>query len=138
MCTHDGKSLYTLHFTSIRSINLNSFHSSIQIDKKGFARTIPRCGSGRATAVGEVEAGVDNDSGDRRSRERLEFREFWDKKRNDTGRTTISMFKNISSGYGLKPLLIVLESRPKRFWFKTAADEGIISSSSKLEPLLIS
>jgi hypothetical protein len=38
----------------------------------------------------------------------------------------------------VEPLLIVLESGPKRFWFKTDADEGIISSSSKLELLLIS
>jgi hypothetical protein len=34
--------------------------------------------------------------------------------------------------------VLVLESGPKRFWFKTDADEGIISSSSKLELLLIS
>jgi hypothetical protein len=39
---------------------------------------------------------------------------------------------------GLKPLLIVLESEPKRFWFQTAADEGIISNGLKIEPLLIS
>jgi hypothetical protein len=39
---------------------------------------------------------------------------------------------------GLKPLLIVLKSGPKRFWFQTTADEDIISSDSKLEPLLIS
>jgi hypothetical protein len=35
-------------------------------------------------------------------------------------------------------MLVVLESRPKQFWFQTAADEGIISSGSKLELLLIS
>jgi hypothetical protein len=33
--------------------------------------------------------------------------------------------------------MIVLESGPKRFWFKTAANKGIISSGLKLEPLLI-
>jgi hypothetical protein len=31
-----------------------------------------------------------------------------------------------------------LESGPKQFWFKTAADEDIISNSFKLESLLIS
>jgi hypothetical protein len=46
------------------------------------------------------------------------------------------MFENISSDFGLKLLLIVLESELNQFWFKTAADEGIISSGSKLEPLL--
>jgi hypothetical protein len=40
--------------------------------------------------------------------------------------------KNISIGSSFKPLLIVLEYGPKQFWFKTIADEGIISSSSKL------
>jgi hypothetical protein len=35
-------------------------------------------------------------------------------------------------------LLIVLESGLKRFWNKTAADEGITISGSKLELLLIS
>jgi hypothetical protein len=60
------------------------------------------------------------------------------KKRNDMGRATIYRFKNISSSSGLKLLLIVLESGPKQFCFQTTTDEGIISSSSKLEPLLIS
>jgi hypothetical protein len=31
-----------------------------------------------------------------------------------------------------------LESKPKWFWFKTVANEGITSSGLKLEPLLIS
>jgi hypothetical protein len=57
---------------------------------------------------------------------------------NDTGRATIYRFKNISNGSDLKSLLIVLESEPKRFWFKTTADEDIISRGSKLESLLIS
>jgi hypothetical protein len=35
-------------------------------------------------------------------------------------------------------MLIVLESGPKRFWFKITADEDIINSGSKLELLLIS
>jgi hypothetical protein len=42
------------------------------------------------------------------------------------------MFKIISSGSQLEPLLIILEFGPKRFWFKTAADKGITSSGSKL------
>jgi hypothetical protein len=46
-------------------------------------------------------------------------------------------FENINNGSDLKPLLIVLESGPKRFWFKTATDKGIINNSSRLEPLLI-
>jgi hypothetical protein len=83
-------------------------------------------------------SGVNGGRGDRQSREQRGLREFWDKKLNDTGWSTIYRFKNISSGSCLKLLLIVLESEPKRFWFKTATDEGIISSDSKLEPLLIS
>jgi hypothetical protein len=95
-----------------------------------------------AVAVQE-EASVDASGGDqqsreRRSREKRGLREFWDEKRNDMGRATIYRFKNISNGSGLKSLLIVLQSGPKWFWFKTAADEDIISISSKLEPLLIS
>jgi hypothetical protein len=94
--------------------------------------------------VAEEEVGIDGGSGDRQSRERQRLRErrglrvFWDEKQNDTGRTTIYRFKNISIGFGLKPLVIVLESELKRFWFQTAVDECIISSSSKLEQLLIS
>jgi hypothetical protein len=88
--------------------------------------------------VAQGEAGVDGGGGDWRSREWRGLREFWGEKRNDTGQTTIYRFKNISSGSGLKPLLIVLESGPKWFWFKTTADECIISIGSKLEPLLIS
>jgi hypothetical protein len=52
------------------------------------------------------------------------LRLFWDEKRNDTRRATIYMFENISSD---SSSLIGLESVPKRFWFKTATDEGIIS-----------
>jgi hypothetical protein len=44
------------------------------------------------------EAGVDGGGGDRWSRERRGLREFWDEKRNDTGRTSIYRFKNISTG----------------------------------------
>jgi hypothetical protein len=51
---------------------------------------------------------------------------------------TIYRFKNINNGSSLKPMLIVLESGLMKFWFQTAADEGIISSGSKLEVLLIS
>jgi hypothetical protein len=40
--------------------------------------------------------------------------------------------QNISSSSGLKPLLIVLESEPKWLWFQTTADEGSISSGSRL------
>jgi hypothetical protein len=40
---------------------------------------------------------------------------------------TIYRFKNISSGSGLKSLLVVLESGLKQFWFQIAADEGIIA-----------
>jgi hypothetical protein len=88
--------------------------------------------------VAEEEAGVNGGDGDRQSREWWRLREFWDQKRNDMGRATIYRFKNISTSFGLKLLLIVLESGPKQFCFQTATDEGIISSSSKLEPLLIS
>jgi hypothetical protein len=44
------------------------------------------------------EAGADGGGGDRWSRERQGLREFWDEKRNDTGRTSIYRFKNISTG----------------------------------------
>jgi hypothetical protein len=40
-------------------------------------------------AVGEVESGGVESDGDI---------EFWNEKRNDTGRATIYIFKNISSG----------------------------------------
>jgi hypothetical protein len=101
----------------------------------------------KMVAVAQEVCGVDGGGGDRPkeggggdrwSRERQRLREFWDEKRNDTRRATIYRFKNISSGSGLKSLLIVLESKSKRFWFQTVADEGIINSGSKLEPLLIS
>jgi hypothetical protein len=68
-----------------------------------------------------AECGVNSDGGDRESRERWRLRERWglrefgDKKRNDTGRTTIYRFKNISSGFKTEPLMIVLKSEPKRF-----------------------
>jgi hypothetical protein len=48
------------------------------------------------------------------------------------GQTTIYRLKNFSSGSYLELLLIVLKSEPKRFWFKTTADEGIIRSGLKL------
>jgi hypothetical protein len=73
---------------------------------------------------------VDDGGGGQRTRERWSRRErrglrlFWDEKRNDTRRATIYMFENISSD---SSSLIGLESVPKRFWFKTATDEGIIS-----------
>jgi hypothetical protein len=41
---------------------------------------------------------VDGGGGDRWSSKRRGLREFWDKKRNDTGQATIYRFKNISSG----------------------------------------
>jgi hypothetical protein len=41
---------------------------------------------------------IDGGGGDRRSNKRRGLREFWDKKRNDTGQTTIYRFENISSG----------------------------------------
>jgi hypothetical protein len=96
------------------------------------------------TAVAQEVRGIDGGGGNRWSKERQGLRErrglrkFWVEKQNDMGRATIYMFENILSSFGLKPLLIVLESGPKRFWFQTATDEGIISNSSKLEPLLIS
>jgi hypothetical protein len=46
--------------------------------------------------------------------------------------TTIYRLKNFSSGSYLEPLLIVLESGPMWFWFKTTADKGIIRSGLKL------
>jgi hypothetical protein len=49
--------------------------------------------------------------------------------------SNIYRFKNISSGSDLKPLLIVLESTVKQFWFKTVANEGIISNDSSFESL---
>jgi hypothetical protein len=50
------------------------------------------------------------------------------------------MFENIRNSFKPEPLLllIVLKSGLKRFCFKTAVDEGAISNSSQLEPLLIS
>jgi hypothetical protein len=105
------------------------------------------CAWGRAAAAEEEEAGssgIDSGGGDRRSRERWSrereqrgLREFWDEKRNDMGQTDIYRFKNIMSGFKSEPLLIVLESGLKQFWFKTTVDEGTISSSLQLESLLI-
>jgi hypothetical protein len=112
--------------------------------KECFTWTVPRCGSNRVAAVVEEEVVVDSGSGigggrrQRWSRERRELREFWNEKWNDTERAIIYRFKNISSGFGLKLLLIVLESETKRFWFKITAGEDIISNGLKLEPLLIS
>jgi hypothetical protein len=70
-------------------------------------------------------------------REQRGLRKFWDEKRNDMGQTDIYRFKNIMSGFKSEPLLIVLESGLKQFWFKTTVDEGTISSSLQLESLLI-
>jgi hypothetical protein len=96
----------------------------------------------KTTAVAQEVHGVDNGGSERPEKGDVEssgdLESFWDEKWNDTGRVNIFRFKNISSGSGLKLLLIVLESGPKRFWFQTATDEGIIISSLKLEPLLIS
>jgi hypothetical protein len=151
-----------LHSSSIRSTNLYSFHSSNSIDQKKVLckpylgvvvverRRWRRRKPAKTVAVAQEvhgadggggdlleEGGIDGGSGDRWSRERWGLREFWDEKRNDTERVTIYKFENISRGSDLKLLLIVLESGPKRFWFQTADDEYIISSGSKLEPLLI-
>jgi hypothetical protein len=142
-----------LHSSFIELTNLYSFHSSNPIDQK---KVLHESYLGVAV-VAEEEVSEDGGSGDRQeeggidgsgddwqSRERWELRErrglreFLDEQQNDTGRATIYRFRNISSGSGLKLLLIVLKSRSKQFWFQTAADEGIISSGSKLEPLLIS
>jgi hypothetical protein len=49
-------------------------------------------------AVEETSGGVES--------ARWGLREFWDEKRNDTGWATIYRFKTISSGAGLKPLLM--------------------------------
>jgi hypothetical protein len=43
-------------------------------------------------------------------------------------KTTLGRLLFIGSKYQQEPLLIVLESEPKRFWFKTTANEGITSS----------
>jgi hypothetical protein len=92
--------------------------------------------------MGRVD--VNSGGGDQQSRERWRLREqrglseFWDEKRNDMGRATIYRFENISSGSGLKQLLIVLESRLKWSWLQTVVEEGIISIGSKQELLLIS
>jgi hypothetical protein len=75
-----------------------------------------------STAVEETDmSGVDGVGGDwwSRERERRRLREFWDGKRNDTRRADIYRFENIRSNFKLEPLLIVLKSVPKRFWFKT-------------------
>jgi hypothetical protein len=83
-----------------------------------------------AEEIGGVESdGVERAAG---------LREFWDEKRNDTWWADIYRFENIRSGFKPEPLLIVLESGPKWFWFKTTVDEGTISSGSQLESLLIS
>jgi hypothetical protein len=71
-------------------------------------------------------------------RERLGLREFLDEKQNGMAWADIYRFKNIRSAFKLELLLIVLESRLKRFWLKTAVDEGTIISSLHLEPLLLS
>jgi hypothetical protein len=72
--THSGKSLHILHSSTILSINLYSFHSSIRIDKKeGFAQIVPQCGGCRRQrwrrrrpalmATGGVESSGDLESG---------------------------------------------------------------------------
>jgi hypothetical protein len=73
----------------------------------------------KTVAVAQEVHGINGSGGggDRQSRERRGLIEFWDEKRNDTGRATIYMFKTISNSSGLKPLLIVLESGLKQFWF---------------------
>jgi hypothetical protein len=123
--------------------------------KEGFWQIVPQCGGDGGDHVCAVErqrwwreeagleavaeetdsSDVDGGGGDwwsreKQSRERRGLREFWDEKRNDTGPATICRFENISSGSYLEPLLIVLESGPNQFWFKTVADEGVISNSS--------
>jgi hypothetical protein len=92
----------------------------------------------------DMSGGGDHE-GDRHTRERWSrereqsgLREFLDEKQNDTGQADIYRFKNIRSGFNPEPLLIDLESRPKRFWFKTVIDECTINSGSQLELLLIS
>jgi hypothetical protein len=127
ICTHDEKFLHTLHSSSIRSTNLYLFHSSNPIDQKKVLRE-PYLGVAavdrwqwrwrrkrpvKTVVVVHQVRGVDD--GDWWSRERQRLREFWDEKRNNTGHTIIYRFVNISIGSGLKPLLIVLESRLK--WF---------------------
>jgi hypothetical protein len=92
-----------------------------------------------STVVEETStSGIDGSGGDQWSRERRGLREFWDEKQNDMGRADIYRFENIRSDFILEPLLIVLESGPKQFQFKTAIDEGTICNDSQLEPLLIS
>jgi hypothetical protein len=76
-------------------------------------------------ATGRVES-----SGDLESSRDLES--FGMKREMTWGGLLFIDSKNISIGSSFKPLLIVLEYGPKQFWFKTIADEGIISSSSKL------
>jgi hypothetical protein len=66
-----------LHSLSIRSINLYSFHSSIQINQK---KVLHEPYIGVVAVAEEEEAGVDGSGGDRRSRERQGLREFWDEK----------------------------------------------------------
>jgi hypothetical protein len=75
------------------------------------------CGINGSGGNRPEEGGIDGGGGDRQSREWRGLIEFWDEKRNDTGRATIYRFKNISNSSGLKPLLIVLESGLKQFWF---------------------
>jgi hypothetical protein len=55
-----------------------------------------------STAVEETSGGVES--------ARWGLREFWDEKRNDTGCATIYRFKIISSGTGLKLLLMKILS----------------------------
>jgi hypothetical protein len=64
------------------------------------------CVRGRAAVVAEEEAGssgVDDGKGDRQG-----LREFWDEKRNDTGRDTIYRFKNISNGFEIQTEAILV------------------------------
>jgi hypothetical protein len=99
-------------------IEIYSFHSSIRSIKRRFLVNLGMAVTEEeeeadveaAAATKEEEAGVeamaeetsssdvDNNGGDRWSRERRGLREFWDKKQNNTGRATIYRFKNISSG----------------------------------------
>jgi hypothetical protein len=114
--THDGKCNLSTYIALLSFI-----YSSIQ-SKVGFWRTSMwrrwRRSARAALTTAEETGGVES-GGDLK---------FWDENETTQGRL-------LSAG---EPLLIVLESGPKQFYFKTAADEGIINGGLKLEPLLIS
>jgi hypothetical protein len=94
ICTHDGKSLHTLHSSYIQSTNLYSFHSSNPINQKKVLRepylgvvVVERCWWRRRYAVSMAAVVTDR----RRSFFRAREGPFWI----DQVRTNLNLFEPV-------------------------------------------